>query len=456
MKHVFLNINKKIKQMDIRTKNIVFTAGSTYAGRFIQGLVVLITLPMARRIMNPEMFGIWLMISSLMGFMAFADLGISNCVLNETTKANATGDHPLMKKIVLSAYILTIILGLTLYSAWMCWFYFSAEPAKLLGSISQVNQKQATNALSTFFLLLSLNLPASLILRFQLGTQEGYLNGVNQICGAILTLIFMPVALYSKASVSGLIMASTGTAVLVNLMNSGIWIFRKKIIEVATWKESIDIDTMKSYLKTGFFFFCLQLAGAFAFQSDAIVISHTLGQASYGNFAVIQKLFLFVGMLLNTSIVGLWPSFGHAMALGNTRWLRSSLLRYTSILLFLGILLTSLLTLAVPWILEIWMHNTINYSFDLLLALAAFTVMEAIGNIYGSFMNAANILKIQIIVALLMAGTSFSLKLYLTPIFGPTGSVVSTLIAYVFISIPGTVLVTRRYFRLEGLKDAKL
>jgi len=63
---------------------VIAVAGATYMGRFGQGIVVLITLPMARQALSPELFGIWMVLSALLAFMGFAGLGIGNSVLVES------------------------------------------------------------------------------------------------------------------------------------------------------------------------------------------------------------------------------------------------------------------------------------------------------------------------------------------------------------------------------------
>ena len=40
-------------------------------------------IPMTRAALPPELFGVWMMLSSLLGFFVFTDLGIGNAVLNK-------------------------------------------------------------------------------------------------------------------------------------------------------------------------------------------------------------------------------------------------------------------------------------------------------------------------------------------------------------------------------------
>ena len=68
------------------------------------------------------------------------------------------------------------------------------------------------------------------------------------------------------------------------------------------------------------------------------------------------------------------------------------------------------------------------------------------GSVSGVFMNGANLVRIQVVVALLMAALAFAGKWTLVTVLGPTGSVLATILAYCMISIPGQFFVYRTVF----------
>src|SRR5207247_10417659 len=111
------------------------------------------------------------------------------------------------------------------------------------------------------------------------------------------------------------------------LASTAWWLRRHRVLGGALARGLVDVPTLRGLLRIGGQFFALQLAVAFAFQSDAIVITQKLGQAAYGDFAVVQKLFLFISMLLNSALLGLWPAFGDAIARGDMTWARRTLVR---------------------------------------------------------------------------------------------------------------------------------
>nr|WP_321467052.1 oligosaccharide flippase family protein [uncultured Desulfobulbus sp.] len=423
---------------------MIAVAGATYLGRLSQGIAVLFTLPMARHSLHPELFGVWMMLSAFQGFMAFADLGIGNGVLNQATKAKTAGGPILLRRTLVSGYAITCMVGCLLFLAWTLWSMFSTEPTALAGSISIENRPEVLKALTIFAIILAVNIPASLIQRVQLGVQQGYLNGINQVACSLLTITVVPLTLHLGGGIPELVIATLGVQALINILNSLIWLHHFDMFNGQNWWRLADEQTVRLLLKTGGMFFLLQLAAAFAFQSDAIVITQILGQSVYGDFALVQKLFLFISMILNAAMLGLWPAFGDAIASNNLCWARMALRRGIFVAVILTTVGTGILISAMPWILEHWLQSPLQPALGLLLTLATWTVIDGVANVTAAFMNSANILRAQLSIAIVMASTAFAVKWALTPLLGATGTVLSTIIAYCLISVPGQVYIFRR------------
>ena len=433
--------------VDARMLRVIATAGATYLGRFGSGVVILITLPMARQSLHPELFGVWMMLSALLGFMVFADLGIGNGVLNKITEAQATGDRELLRRVLISGYVSTFAVALLIFVIWLAWSRLSTEPTLIAGQISLEHRADVMKALTVFAVVLVINIPASLIQRVQLGMQQGYWNGIAQFGGSLLTLVAVPLTLNHGGGVAELVLATLGVQVAVNIVNSLVWLYRNNLLNNSKWSDSLDIRTMSGLLRTGSLFFLIQLAAAFAFQSDMIVITQTLGQSAYGDFAVVQKLFLFVSMLLSAATTALWPAFGDAIASNNFAWAAKALRRGMAAAAILAFGASAVLAASMPWIMQHWLKASFTPAWSLVAALSAWAVIDAVANVAASFMNGANILRAQLIFAVVMAGTAFAAKWWLTPILGATGAILSTILAYCLISIPSQIYIFKRMFQ---------
>lgn len=437
-----------MSRVDARLLRIIAVAGASYLGRLGSGLVVLITLPMARQSLPADLFGVWMMLSAWLAFMAFADLGIGNGVLNRISRAQATGNQEDVRRTLTAGYVCTGVVGSALLAAWMAWSCLASEPTSIAGAaIEPLHRGEVLGALNTFVAILAINIPASLVQRVQLGMQQGYWNGIAQFCGAMVTLLVVPQALHHDSGVAILVIATFGVQAGANILNTFIWLWRRQLLGSALWREAWDLSTACDLLRSGALFFLLQLAAAFAFQSDAIVITQTLGQVAYGDFALVQKLFLFISMLLSAAMTGLWPAFGDALARQETAWAMKALRRGAVTAAVISIASVSMLAIAMPWLLAHWLHSTVPLPWLLVVALSVWTVIDAISVVLAAFMNGANILRAQLAFAIAMALTAFGAKWIFTPVLGAAGSVLATILAYCLISVPGQIYIFKHTFK---------
>lgn len=439
-----------IIKLDVRAKMLFYAACASYLGRMGQGVAILVTLPLVRESLGAELFGVWMMLSALISFMAFADLGIGNGILNHVTKAVACGDRLQLQQVIAAGYVITGAVGSFLFLSWIVWVNVSVEPTVLAGKITAENKQEVLNALSIFVAIVAVNIPASLVLRMQLGAQQGYLNGLNQLAQAALILLLIPLVIYLEGNLSELVLATFGVQAMVNIINSVIWLHRLHIFDRGAFARSIDMRVVRSLLQSSLLFFLMQLAAAFSFHSDAIVITQTLGQEAYGDFAVVQKLFFLVTMVLNSAFIGLWPAFGDALATDQKAWAMKALKRAVGMAAVVSLAGVSVLTAGMSWILEHWMRTSINAEWDLILVLAIWTVIDGVASVVASFMNGSGILRPQLIFAIVFAVIAFAFKWILIPVMGVAGAVLGTIIAYCIISVPGQIFILKKTLGAEG------
>ncbi len=425
---------------------VVATAGASYIGRFGAGIVVLVTVPMARRSLDAELFGVWMMLTALLGFFSFADLGIGNGVLNRVTQARAANDMRALQRVLGSGYVCTGVAGALLLLAWCAWVALSAAPVAVAGRISPANAPQVLAALSTFAILMAINIPSSLVQKAQLGSQQGHWIGITQLVSAMVALVAVPMILHARGPLFELILATLGVQTLGNIVSTVWWMRRNRVFRGVDLHDLVDSKTLRDLLRIGSEFFVLQVAVALAFQSDAIVVTQRLGQAAYGDFAVVQKLFLFISMLLSSALLGLWPAFGDAIARKDMGWARRVLVRSLLIAASFASAASLTLVLSIDWITTHWLKTAFSPPLSLVLALGVWTVIDAMGSVSGVFMNGASLVRVQVAIALAMALTAFAGKWMLTPILGTTGTVLATIIAYSLISVPGQFFIFRNVF----------
>lgn len=443
-------LRSKLLDLDARTWRLLTVAGSSYLGRLGGALALLLTIPVAKAGLSPSLFGVWMMLSGLLAFFSFADLGVGNSVLNRVTAAHAKHDVVELRRVVSAGYKCTAMLGAAVLTAWSCWVALSSTPTSLAGDVSAEYRLEVLAALHAFFVLLALNIPASLVQRVQLGMQAGHWVGLLQVGVAISTVAGVLTVRELGGGLLHYVLASLGIQVTANLISTFLWVRHLNRLHprhAMSEEAPADWHTIKLLLRSGSLFLVLQLAVAFGFQSDSIVVVHQLGQAAYGDFAVVQRIYQTVSSIALAGLAGLWPAIGSALASGEVAWVRQTLVRSYTLVLVVSASVCLFIFLSMPWLLELWLGAHPSPPKALLVALGLWTIMEAMGNVSGAFLNAAQLIRPQVYVALVMGLGAFAGKWILVEPLGAVGVVLATLLAYSLTSLPMQVQLIRGYLR---------
>jgi O-antigen/teichoic acid export membrane protein len=281
-----------LTQIDRRFVRLGVIAASSYLGRVGTLIVTLVTLPIARHTLTADHFGLWMMISSLLGFLVFADLGIGNGVLNGTIKANATRDLVALRKLLVAGYHCTILIAVLLGAAGWAFAEHALIALGLSHPSSPADLSSAIDSLRIFIVLMALNIPASLAQKAQLGMQQGHWIGASQLISALISTALIMLVPRIYITVPNLICATLGVQLITNLVTTRVWLNQYMPTPLFVRAQRIDWTAHKNILATGALFLLLQISMAFAYQSDGIVITRTLGLSLPDDFDLPKRHFI--------------------------------------------------------------------------------------------------------------------------------------------------------------------
>lgn len=376
-----------------------------------------------------------MMFGGMLLFFAFVDLGIGNGLLAKLTKSHANKSAKETVGILLAGYVCSTLVVLLLLGIWITAVLMAENPLRFLGKISEENLHEATVGFSVLVLLIGSNIILQPGQKCQLAYQEGHLVGLSQSVSQLITAVALTIALTQRLSIAYLVLCTVGVQAIVTLISTTIWLRRRNLLRLL-FKTPLQLEMMKSILRTGLQFFAIQLCGAFAFQSDAIVIGNVLGQAEYGDYAAIQRVFLAATGLIGAGLLGMWPAFGQAIVRGEMDWVRRvyiSALKLSFLVVGAGCLI---ITVGMPEISTGWlgMENPPNFLLPVVLSLWAVT--DILGQTTATLLNGAGLVAAQMAAAFAMAATAFAAKWYLVSTLGVEGAVLATILAYWLISVP--------------------
>lgn len=429
-----------------RYRRAFWSAVSSFGARAVNLLVSLVTVPLTLRYLGPERYGLWMVITSLIAVMGFADLGIGNGLLNAVAEADGKQDRTLATRSVSSAFFvltgLALLLGAiaAVASPLVDWTrVFNVRSAAVAGE-----GRAAMGVLFAWFLV---NIPLGVVQRILAGLQRTYQSQVMAAAGSLVSLVAVLGVIRMQAGLPLLVFASTIGSIVALLANG--WVLVRTHPWLLPKLSAFQWHTAMQLLGTGGLFFVLQLSWSIGVSSDNIVIAQVLGASAVASYSVPQKLFTYVTMALLFGIVPLWPAYTEAMARGDADWVKRTLRRSLWLTFLFSTSLNVVLVVAAPLLLRHWTGGSATLL--LRVSLAAWGIVGTLSSAVSMFLNAAGTaaMRYQAGSAVVMAALNIAISIFLTRRIGTPGVAVGSALSQFIILLP-TLLLLPVFLRSRG------
>jgi O-antigen/teichoic acid export membrane protein len=383
-----------------RGRRILHTGMWSFIAKGCAAANLFISVPFVLRSLGPEQFGAWATLVSLVTFAGFLDFGFGNGTMNLVAAANgrqsrdevATILQESRRALVGVAFCLTPIAALA--TLLVPWNY-------MLGMHTAATDGRIAAAIVLFSVIFAV--PLNLANRVQLGLGRGDRAFRWQAAGQLTALAGVVAFATAHASLSVLTAVSVGTPLLASLANT-YSLSKDSDLIVTTQASSQERSVIGRKIRhEGFMFFVLQLAAALAFSADLPLISIFRGATEAGTYAIAQRLFSVIPLTLSLLWAPLWPIYRQALAAGDHAWVISTLRR--SLLLAVAFAATgsTILALGFGSIVGLWVHHPIAVAGIMLAGFVCWCIMEASGTAIATFLNAASVMRYQLITSCVFA-----------------------------------------------------
>ncbi|KGJ72184.1 hypothetical protein GY21_17110 [Cryobacterium roopkundense] len=203
----------------LRTRALLLGIATGLGSRVLTLAAPLLTIPVTLRYLGADLFGFWMIITSITAIGMFADLGLGNGLLTRLVWAVAERDGARARTLVSTAYLSLGGIALLLLAAiWLVvpsidWQRIEAQSATLAPATAQV---VAGLALSAF----AITIPLALVQRVQYALQEAWKSNIWQVAGAIATIAAVYAAAWLDLGVVAVIAAAVFAGPFVILLNN--------------------------------------------------------------------------------------------------------------------------------------------------------------------------------------------------------------------------------------------
>ncbi len=407
-------------------------------------LTSFLAVPLSLEYLGQEAFGLWATITSFVGMLAFADMGVGSGVMNAIAAGYGQNNWAAVRSALVNGFLVLVItatLGLMVFL--LAYPLLSWE--KILGLSDGPLAEAAGISMLVLAVLFAISIPTAVIQRLQFGIQQGYLNGLTQAAGGVLSLGMIFLAIRWNLGLEGMV----GVYLLAPLIAA--WISAAYMLntqkQLMPGLNDIDSRQMASLLKAGMQFFMIHLAWAIGFATDNLIIAHMVGLDAVASYTVHQKLFSPLPLLAGFAMTPLWAAYAEAIARGDVRWVRR-IFSIGTIAFFLSSTIAAicLYLLAEP-LLQFWLHGKISVDKDLSLVYAVWIVVDITGKGVAMFLNGVGEIKSQMLIVAIFVPLVLVLKVYFAHRFGAVGVPAALVVAYTATHLPGYFMIVKRWFR---------
>lgn len=425
-----------------RYRRAAMSGAAASLGKVISLATSILTVRLTFRYLGAERYGIFITITSIVLMLGFADLGISNGLINLVADAIGREDHRSARAAVTSAFwMLSAIAGILALVAAAAYPFIN--PSVLFNVHTPSAMRESGPALAVFFACFLLQLPLGAVRGTLSGMQQGYQNSLWAAFGTLLSLAAVLLAIHSRAGLPLLVLSVTGPPVLAGILN-GVELFGFSHPELAPAFRNSSRKTASRLFHTGVMFFLQQLGYCIGMQTDNVVIAQIMGAESVAAYAVPARLFnMVLGFLVMVS-AAMWPAYADAKARADVQWIRRSFLRTSIGGTAVTVLITALLILFGNRILAVWIGPQMHASMSLLLILGAQCIVYAYLQPVNFLLNAIGKFRVQVICGLAMAAVNLGLSIMFVIRYGIVGGALGTVLSLLIVQVVPLTIVAWR------------
>ena len=430
-----------------RFRRASLSAAASAAAKGIALVTSLVSVPLTLGYLGAERFGVWMTLSAIVALLGFTDLGIGNSLLNGVAHAAGRDDRALIRVNVSNGIVMLLMVAAG-FGLLFATVYDHIPWAQLFNVESVAAVAEVGPAAAVLVVCFLIGLPASALPQVRLGLQQGYVNSMFIGVGNLLALGSVILAIQMQLGLPWLVLAMAGAPLLMTLVNGFALLAR------STWLRprlrDIGLAVARSLLRVGLYFLVLQLAVAVAFTSNSIILAAMLGPSAVAEYAVVAKLFMIPTVMVGLTLGPLWPAYREALSRGDGLWVRRTFRRSVRLSLSVaGVVSAGLVVFGLPLI-GLWVGTSVQPSFGLILAVGIWTTISAVGTAVAIFLNGAQVMRFQVVTAILMATVNILLSVALTARIGISGVVWGSVIAYTAFSLVPVAFYLPRLFRRIG------
>jgi O-antigen/teichoic acid export membrane protein len=387
--------------------------------------ISLFLVPITIHYVNPTRYGIWLTLSSIVGWFSFFDVGLGNGLRNKFAEAVAIGKHDLARVYVSTTYaILAIIISVILLifcsiNPFLNWPRLLNTPADMGGELRIL----ALIVFGFFCLQFVLRLITTIIT----ANQQPAKASIFDFLGSLFSLSI--IYILTKTTSGNLIYLGTvfSFTPVVVLTASSLWFYTHKYKLYAPSLKFVKFKFARDLMNLGIKFFIIQMASVILYQTSNVIIAHLFGPEQVTPYNIAYKYFGVITMTFSIVMMPFWSAFTEAWFKKDVAWIKNTVNKL--ILLWILVAITALVMFVFSgFIYRMWVGKEIKVPVSVSVVMALYVVLNGWCGIFSQFLNGVGKVKLQLYFGIFGAIINIPMAIFLGKHLGIYGVVLSTVI----------------------------
>ncbi len=396
-------------------------------------LVGFILVPLTLNYISPVEYGIWLTISSIVGWMYFFDIGMGNGLRNKLAEVYALGNYDEGRRYVSSTYMMlagisvVLIILLAVLVPLIDWKVFLNVPNSVSINISIA----LLIVCLTFCVQFIVQLINTVLMAVHEPAKAGFISFVGQL--SVLVVVYF-LTRTTKGNFILLVSVLTVVPVIVMLLFS-IYLYKSKLRFISPSLKYVNSSYARKVLSGGGSFLVIQVGALVLFQTSNIIISKFVGPLSVTEFNIAYKLFSVLIMAFTIVMTPYWSAFTDAYVKKDVKWMGHQVKTTRFIWLFISFIVTPILLFVAPSLLKIWIGDSVQISKKMMIAMAFYTVGYIGMSLNSYILNGIGKIKIQKYLYIIVCVVNIPFSIMMAKRIGGVGVVFSNTILIVIMFV---------------------
>lgn len=388
-------------------------------------MLIFLIVPKSIQFLGKENYGLWLAVSSFLGWFAFLDIGLASALRNRFTEELAKNNHIYARKLISNSYFILGVISLSLFVILL----FSVNHLswnKLFNSTS-LAPPQLEQFILLVFGLFCVQWLLDLVITLYVAKQKPVVQTIFTFVSHALSLGFLLLLNYCKcSSIFYYALVFTLTPV-ITLLAINLYTFLGPHKQYRPTLNDLSFPIIKKQVSLGSIFFVAQLAWITITSTDNLLISHLFSPEEVVPYSVSVKLFSVPLMLFVLIASPFWSSFTDAHVKDDILWIKQSM-RSLEKFILVFILMNAIILIVSPAIYALWLDEKVTVDPLTNFAIFLFTSLVIYNTPYSFYINGRGKMVMQMIITLIMALCNIPFSIYLAgfPDLKINGIVLST------------------------------